>query len=231
MKIRLIVFMLFCLLAAYFQAEAQNAKVTLTDADVRDPLLFNGKLYTFFPPFGTTGSQFMFTMPGTSSSIRIRGIEFNEITLTYDLLNQLLVLIYTNALGGTERLVVSQAWLESFQIGSQNFVLIPVEGNTKRIYQQLGSGNTKLLYYFSKEILLDKTVSSGKYYFSNTNRKMFVQLKGLILSYNSNRSFIKLFGRTNHDLLKNFIRKNKINVKKADDNTMTLLIDFCNTLN
>ena len=164
-------------------------------------------------------------------SITLRGITFAGVILNYDVFNQQLVLRYTNSSGATNLIAISAAWLEKFELNGDHFETIAKADTTKSIFQVLGFGHDKILFYFGKELLLDSFKSNGNHYFSEARKNMFVLTGEKITGFNSNRGFVKCFDSKKYDEIKKYIRKNKIQVKKASDWQMNELIDFCNTLN
>jgi hypothetical protein len=137
---------------------------------------------------------------------------------------------YVNALGSSSLVAISEAWLESFTLGSRYFEMISETNTGKRIYQVLGSGHEKVVYYQSREMLIDNAKNYKNFYFSSVRTKKYVLTGSKLNSYNTNRNFIKAFKPGIQDLIMKYIRNNRIDVKKANDLIMTDLINYCNTL-
>ena len=164
-------------------------------------------------------------------AVRVRGVTYTDLLLNYDAYNQQLVLSFKNNVGSNSLLVLSEAWLESFELGGCNFILMPDADTTKRIYQVLGEGNEKILYYQTRDLLLDNFKNGGMHYFSDLRRSKFVLQNGKIISFKNNRGFIRTFDPSKQDKIKKYMHLNKVNVKKADDHSMTGLINYCSSLN
>ncbi|MFZ4546454.1 MAG: hypothetical protein ACOYN4_03425 [Bacteroidales bacterium] len=196
-----------------------------------DPLLYNGVTYSFFPKPGTGGSQYLFKEFDEEGTITLRGITFAGVILNYDIFNQQLVLKYTNSSGAPSLIAISAAWLEEFDLNGCHFETIAKADTVKNIFQVLGIGHDKILFSFGKELLLDSFKSNSNHYFSEARKSMFFLSGEKIKGFKSDRGFIKCFDPTKYDEIKKYIRKNKIQVKKASDWQMNELINFCNTLN
>jgi hypothetical protein len=195
-----------------------------------DPSLFNGKEYTFFPPPNTGGNQYFSDVRFESGSATIRNITYKDLELNYDIYNQQLILKYKNNLGANSLIIISDAWLGSFSIKGLNFEIISSRDTLKRIYQVLGAGPYRILYYWKKTLKLDNFLGSENHIFSPAVKEMNVNSGNRISRYSNNRIFYSLFDPDKRDAIKGYLRKNKISVKKASDQTMNELISYCNTL-
>lgn len=195
-----------------------------------DPLLYNGRMYYFYPQPGTGGNQYLHDEFDSQGSITLRGVTYTNQNINYDIYNQQLVLKYKDAIGSTKLIEVSLAWLDSFTLGDRYFEIISEASTGKRIYQVLGNGNEKVMYYQSRDMLIDNAKSYKNYYFSSVRMKRYVLSGSRITSFTTNRNFIKAFKPGIQDLIMKYIRNNRIDVKKANDLIMTDLINYCNTL-
>jgi hypothetical protein len=195
-----------------------------------DPTLYNGREYAFFPPFNTGGNQYFYGNGFETGSATIRNVTYNSLSLNYDIYNQQLILKYKNSLDVPTLIILSDAWLESFSIKGLNFEIISLQDTLKRIYQVLGVGPNRILYYWGKKLKLDSNEGSKNYFFSDAKKEMNVYSENRILRYWNNKTFCSLFMPEKKIALKEYLRKNKINVKKATDRIMTDLILYCNTL-
>jgi hypothetical protein len=195
-----------------------------------DPLLYNGKIYSYFPQPGTGGIQYLYADFDTQGALTLRGVTYSNLTLNYDIFNQKVILKYKNAIGSPSLIEVSTAWLEMFELGGSHFEIRTGTDTTKRIYQVLGSGPDKILYYQRKELLLHNQQITGLYYFSKIIREMYLQKGNRVVKFKNNHSFITVFSKPEQELIKKYLRKKKIKVTKASDSIMAELINYCNTL-
>jgi len=195
-----------------------------------DPFLYNGRIYYFYPPPGTSGTQYLLEEFDPHGTLTVRGITYSNLTLNYDIYNQQLIMKYQNSLGSPSLVAISDAWLDSFTLGDKYFEIISEASNGKRIYQVLGNGNEKVMYYQNREMLIDNAKSYKNYYFSDIRMKKYLFIEGNLTSFNTNRNFVKAFKPAVQDLIMKYIRKNRIDVKKANSIIMTDLINYCNTL-
>ena len=63
-----------------FSVSAQDTKKNSDQIYGFDPLLYNGRVYYFYPQPGTGGSQYLFDSFDESGSITIRGVTYTGCT-------------------------------------------------------------------------------------------------------------------------------------------------------
>ncbi len=220
----------FCLLTLVTRLPAQQDIRGFHGLYGLDPLLYNGRAYSYIKPANVKGSQYLFENGFTRGTVEIDTVLYKEVLVNYDIFNQLLVIQYTNPGGGVNVLSESDAWLKRFRIAGCNFELVKLDDSTKRIFQTIGSGGYRILYYWRKNINLNNPSAFTGLDFGNPQRQTFIQFQNRVKPYTFNRSFIRLFEPTLRNRVREYLRSNRIRVRNASDETMKHLIDFCNTL-
>lgn len=220
----------FFLLFNFLVVSAQKPQDNEDNIYGLDPLLYNGRSYTYFLPSTTGGSQYLIDNQFENGSVTIRGITFNKLALNYDIYNQELILKYNTNLAGIRAIIISDAWLESFRVRDMDFEMITSQDTLKRIYQVLGNGPNRILYFWQKDLELDNVQGSKKFTFTSAMKEMYLYRDGNILKYRNNKIFYTMFGSAQRTIIKEYLRKNKINVKKVKDKTMIELISYINSL-
>ncbi len=195
-----------------------------------DPLLYNGLVYSFYPHPGTGGTQYLFDAFDRRGSVTLRGVTYSNLTLNYDIFNHQLIMEFKNGIGSQSSIQISYGWLEKASLGGSNFAVIAGADSNKRIYQVIGDGHKNILYYQSKDLLMDNTKIKGSHYFSAVRKTMFVMINDQITAFKNNAGFLKAFSQSDKSLIKVYMRIHNINVKKASDRAMTEMINYCNTL-
>jgi hypothetical protein len=212
------------------ETTAQRISIGTDDIYGSDPLLYNGKYYTFFSPLNTRGSQYLNDRQFEPGIVTLRGVKYAGLLLNYDIYNQQLLLKYTDDPGITQVIIVSDAWLETFSIKDKNFRIFQILDDEKRIYQEIGADQTRILYFWKKYMQLDNIIGGTKMTFTKPAREMNLLTDGKIIRYRNNRSFINLFGPKTKEVISEYVHDHHINVKKASDKIMAGLINYCSTL-
>ncbi|MDO9512108.1 MAG: hypothetical protein Q7J34_10140 [Bacteroidales bacterium] len=194
-----------------------------------DPLLHNGKIYTYILPPGTEGDPFFNPEGFVKGSVLIRGIQYDNLFLKYDTYNQYLIFQYTTFSQGTSQIIISDAWLESFSLGDKYFEIRSINDTVKRFYQVIGEGSNRILYAWRKKMELDSRHGATNYIFSDRIRTAYLQSGSKLVKYKNNRQFIRFFESERQPLLRKYLRKQNVNVKRASDRDIIELLNFCNT--
>jgi len=194
-----------------------------------DPLLYNGKKYSYFLPRGTGGNQFLISTDYINGEVTIKGKRFEGVSLNYDIYNQQLLLQYTNESGAIDIIEISKAWLESFRLDNLLFRYLNLDNGAK-FYQVLGNGPFLMLYYYRKDLKLDYANGTQIFAFSSPSKSRYVLISNKLHPFGNARGLVSLFDPAHRSGIRNYIRDNGIKVKKASDQTMTELINYIGNL-
>ncbi len=208
----------------------QGQQVNRLDASYGlDPLLHNGKLYRYYVASSTVGTPFIYGNEFSRGWVKLRGVTFDGVMLNYDIFNQQLVYKYANSYGGINQIIISDAWLEAFHFFGSDFEVHALPDTVRRIYRVLGKGPVRIMYYGSKELIIDTPVGATNLRFSSLNQTSYLYKDSTLSRFTNNRSFIRLFGEEQRPELKKYMRHNRVSVKRSDDGELSKLLEFCNT--
>lgn len=233
MKIRSIILFFLIVTFAGVKSYGQTPVLTANRIYGLNPLLYNGKFYTFFTPVNTRGSQFIDGPVFVKGSVDIRGGKFNNVLLNYDIHNQQVVLKYKTQMNNMMEIVLSNVWLKSFNLGNKYFEVLTFPGVKSRIYQVIGKGHYEILYTWRKDYNLSNSYGATNFAFSKPVRDSYLKSGNKLLHFKSNKSFVDLFRPENRSVLNKYLRRNKIKLnrlKKSRLQTVERLINYCNTL-
>jgi hypothetical protein len=208
---------------------SQDAAMEMDRVYGLDPLLYNGKIYTYFLPAGTGGNQFLYSAEFIKGDVVIKGVRFLDILLNYDIFNQQLLLQYTGETGAINIIEISKAWLESFRLGKSEFRYLSFE-KSPRIYQVLGDGPLFILYAWRKDLKLDVTNGAHNFIFTPAVKNKYVLIGDNLLTFRGKRSLVSVIGPEYKTEIRNYIHVHRIKMKHASDETMTELINYIGNL-
>ncbi|MCO5267038.1 MAG: hypothetical protein M9948_14330 [Lentimicrobium sp.] len=195
-----------------------------------DPLLHNGKVYRFFIAPGTRGTPFFNGPDFVNGSVKLRGILYHDVLLKYDIYNQQLVYQYYADNGGVNQIILSDAWLESFDLFDKHFEIVAAKDSAKKIFQTLGRGKVKACFYWDKNLYLSTQLGATNFEFSEPNRYAYLLLDNQLIKYNNNKSFFKAFPAGYQSVLRKYLRQQNVNMKKASEEVIIHVLDYCNKL-
>jgi len=223
--------LLLVIILIFFAAKlfAQDTFLEIDRVYGPDPWLYNGKKYIYFLPPGTYGNQFLISPDYFTGEVTLRGKRFEGVSLNYDIFNQKLLLQYADESGALIIIEVSDAWIENFRLGTMFFQYLSFDEGPQ-FYQVLGDDPLMILYFWRKEFKLDAYSGSSNFAFSPPIRSSFVLIGDKLQPFRNKRGLITLFEPGKKQEIRNYIRQNRIKVKKASDQVMTELINYIGNL-
>lgn len=220
-----------------FSIKAQNGMYKLAEKFYgQNPMLYNGKIHSLFPTQGIKGSPFLFNNSSSTdksfirAQLTIHGNTFNNQFINYDIYNQKLLFELYSQNDGKTVIEVPELLLDSFSINGTHFICTKLVNNKYKIYQKIGDSNLQFYYYWYTYLKFNSSINNSYYYFTKAEKYMFLKKHNHIFKFVNNRSFLKFFDKEKSHQLKKYLKTNKINVKKANDQQMLDLITYCNTL-
>jgi len=203
-----------------------NAQVLDCDEIGLDNQLYNGKLYSYFPPSSVVGNQFLVSSEFKKGAIWIDGKVYINALMNYDILNQELLLSFKNLQGADAIITLSMAYVDTFFIDNRNFIVKRDENEEVKIYQLIEVGNSRFLIRWHKNLDLRTSLNTVQYEFSKPLQTVYYQTAdGRLVTLKNNASFYKLFSKKKATQIKKYMRSNKMKIAK-----MTFL-QYMNLLN
>jgi len=194
-----------------------------------DQVLYNGRVYTFQVPKNAKGNPMFFEKGFETGTLTIQGITYENLTLNYDVFNQLLLLRYIDHRQSSTILAVSESGVTDFTIGGSRFEMIYHPGKKPVICQLFKEERIVVRYYWKKTLKLDNTFGTQVYIFSVPLREQMVVVDGKEQPYRNNKEFLRIFKPSIQVIISNYLKLNKIKVAKASNNVLDNLITYCNT--
>jgi hypothetical protein len=202
-----------------------------------DPLLYNGKKYTYFMPASIEGNQYFASADFGKGEVAVRwsggqvvGWKSQyDFLLNYDIYNQKLLLKFNDETGAEQIIELSEAWLDGFNLENAHFKYVEINNST-RIYQVLGNNDIRVFYFWRKTLKLNNSTGAAHYAFSGPVKSRYVFMDGRLMPYGSTNSFTRLFDPAFKDEIRKYLQDHEINVKKANDQAITDLIDYISNM-
>jgi hypothetical protein len=186
-----------------------------------DPVLYNGKKYSFYPAAGIKGHQFLQQPDFVQGELLIAGKDFKNVLLNYDVYNQLLLLKYYDELKAACIIEVSFAWLDGFTIGDRRFIVLTTS-NTPTIFESIGEQGLQVLYSWTKEIRIEPATSNQA--FTAASRSSFLRINEKIIDYRTKKQFLSSFDPLTRSYIQDFLHSRHIRFKQINKQQMEELI-------
>jgi hypothetical protein len=194
-----------------------------SDAD-----LVNGEKY-FYPYTRAEGTPYLYPVQQTAK-LGIKGKEFADQKVKFDIYNQQLVLEYTDSYGSFNNLVLRTEWVEYVDFGGMFFKKMTGPEGGDAYLQVIYEGRISCYYRWSKLYQLNLNSGVQNYYFTEPNRESYVHRDGVFSSYRNNRTFLKAFEKAERKLIKQHLKKNKLKVKQASNIQMAGIVQYCESI-
>jgi len=205
-----------------FISNAQNPQ-TYSALDNR---LYNGKIYSYYPPSNVIGNQFLSKPDFSMGSVWLDGVEYRNITLNYDIVNQQLLISFYNMPGAERIIAISMAYLDSFSFEGKKFIIQRDSLNNASIYQVLAVSGYRFYIFWYKTLNLRTSLSMIQYEFSKSMRNTYYQHIEPRFEVNRNKKFWKLFPKNQAVLIRKYMRAHKMKIGKMSDIQYGALLVF-----
>jgi hypothetical protein len=204
---------------------SESLKEPMQDTLVENQILYNGREW-FNLYYMVEGDQFLFSDAFLPGSIIVRGKSFRDISIKYDIFED--EILIPNINGGI--LQVNKEMVDSFNISYQNklylFTVMP-EDRTLGYVNILYQGKTSLYVKYNKKI--EKLAIEGKYDNFYLLTKTYFVKDSIIYNLTNKRDLLKVLA-DNKDVIKSFMKKNKIKIIKKNPESFIPVIRFFENL-
>lgn len=165
-------------------------------------------------------------------SVVYRGKEYKDLLLKYDIYDQQVQLLYEFDTFDC-RIYLKKEFISEMTIDDKKFIHKSFDAESDvKFYQVIGEDlPVQILYYWTKGLTkLDKYIPNKNYIFSEDVKNTYLLLNYDLVQYRGNRSFSRIFSSRRKTSIKEYFRKHKLKVKKAEGQEMEKLIFFINSL-
>lgn len=184
-------------------------------------ILYNGRIWRNLY-YRVEGHQFLFSELFLPGALTVRGKEFPDVSLKYDAFkDELLIPLKTGRI-----LQLNKEMVDSFSIFWQNKKYIFTkrgEDNQTGYINIIYEGSSTLYVKYTKKIEL--LADQGKFdRFYQTSQTYYVK-DSIVHPITSRRDLIKIL-KDDKDLIRSFLRKNKLKISKNNPETFIPLIQY-----
>ena len=224
----LTVFLIFISLGLFSQNQTESLYNYTTDVYGIDDVLVNGGIYTSIHPVANV-DPFLGGNIFTQGYLNLQGREYAEVFLKYDIEQQKLVLKGFTDTDKYEVIALNYNYIKSFSIHDKQFVNITHLLQTNSLggfYELIYSGSFVFVKYYTKEFIgtYSNKYPHGKY--SETKVDNFLIIDNTKTSIKRKKDLFKVFPE-HKDLIKKYIKENKIKFRKASNESFNNLMQYC----
>jgi len=165
-------------------------------------------------------------------SATIRGRNYSDVKLKYDLFSQHLEVEYQDFSGGEKQIILVTDWVQAFLIGQHQFQKLNLEEDQNKYYQVIKMDCFTCYVHWSKERipLKGSTTHSGE--FAEAKRTLFLEMDRNIKGFKKRKQFVSLFPVERQKQIKRYMKKIGFQIRNATPDEMILHMNaVCNYLN
>lgn len=196
-----------------------------------DDLLVNGQIYIPVRP-RAMGSPYFGGKQFVEGSVQIKGRQFKEVLLKYNLENQRIILRVAVESGKYVTILLNSNLIDHFTIDGQYFINAlsffkdsEASGFYAHVYQ--GSFTFLIKYEKSFRAVYDRQTPEGSY--TELHADFFIFEDGKFENITKKKALLNYFPLHKKEI-KSFMRKYKIHYKKASTTEINQLMSYCDTI-
>jgi hypothetical protein len=212
--------------SSLLKARVDNAISTYHAFLFPETALYNGAEYVIYQHKLDEGDPFFMSTHFDSSSIFYDGVFYSNLRLTYDLLQDIVVVDYpVNA----SLIQLDNDLIESFTLGTYHFIRINKDSSGSSFpgtgfYEMLYNGKNMLLKRNTKEVN-EVTLTEGVRRTIRVRSAYYLKKNGVYYSVNNKGSLLDALSDKKKNV-RQFIRQNKLDTKNDMENSFIKIIAF-----
>ncbi|PLX10520.1 MAG: hypothetical protein C0597_16645 [Marinilabiliales bacterium] len=194
-----------------------------------NPDLYNGTIYNYGVSGNIKGHQFFEDEIFKIGSITINDTVHNNLLLNYDIYNQKILLKYIHK----ERTVIisiPKEKVKEFSIQDNRFIVLNKRAWDYSIYELIGKSNHQILLGWEKNLELSDKSEAANYAFTKAKRTNYLYYRSEINEIKNKKDFLSLFIESEAQLIKKYMKQNKIRIKHDSQEKLNALINYCNNI-
>jgi hypothetical protein len=187
--------------------------------------LLNGRLYDL--PYSANTHPFLHSDQFRPGSIRLNEEDYTGISINYNIHDQQVVLQYLSNSGLTQKLILNQEFIESFQLDGKLFRKLSFPETGTRFFQVVRTGDISCYFYWVKKLHMSSSSFNTPYSYSKQTRKVYLYKEGQLHLISDRSSFATLYNQAYRKEIEQFLRREKIRFRNVSEESLSHLIDFC----
>jgi hypothetical protein len=198
----------------------------LHDTIKENQVLYNGRIWKNIY-HNVEGDQFLFTKSFLPGSVSIRGYQFSDLSIMYDIFNDEILIPFSK--GGV--LQVNKQMVDSFTIVFLNkkyhFTKLQID-SLDSFVNTIYKGKSALYIRYTKKI--EKSADQGKYdQFYQVNQTLFVK-DNKLYPIKGKRDLLNAL-QDDNESVKDYIKKNRIKITAKDPESFVPVIRYFDSIN
>ena len=161
-----------------------------------------------------------------SGFIVLSGKKYNDVQFNYDLYGQYLILEYQGVSGGINKIIVSPAHTDAFQLDGNYFEKLILNEQEYLFYQVIRVQSITCYIHWEK-LLMDTQINYKRIkYFTDPRRNYYLDIDGKVYPFKNRKTFASLFSGDSKKDIKSYMRQNEIYLSDVTTEKLAGLLEF-----
>jgi len=190
-----------------------------------DQELINGIQY-YNPYYNVEHHPFYIEEEFFQGFIVLSGKMYDDVHLNYDIYSQYLILEYQIISGGINKIILSPAHTEAFQLGGKKFEKLILDEQGLLFYQVIRVQGFTCYMHWEKFIRERQSDNQITEYFTDPHRTYLLDINGKVYPFRNRNTFASLFSGVNKKDIKKYMKQNDIHLSNVATDKLTGLLEF-----
>jgi hypothetical protein len=208
--------------------EVQRAWAYFDSGYGSDYNLLNGRQYILL--YSSNSHPFLDSDHIRPGNLLLNGVRYVDLPINYDLYQQQVILQYISHAGEARYLILNRELLDEFTLEGKIFRKISLSGIEQKYAQVIGAGELSFYILWKKSMNYVASMNATPYHYTKQTRQIFLGNSEAFHPIGSRSSFLQLFEEDESDAIRQFLRQERIHFKRASDDQLKRLLEYCTSL-
>ncbi|MGW8314936.1 MAG: hypothetical protein ACWGNV_04990 [Bacteroidales bacterium] len=190
--------------------------------------LLNGRRYYLY--YSSNSHPFLSSEQSQPGDLILGGIPYHGVPINYDLYQQELLLQYISQSGETRQVILNSEQVDEFVLEGKVFRKISFEGRDRGYAQVIRADELEFYIFYSKKLNYTPSMNTTPYHYTKLAKHIYLERDGTAEPVGSRGTFLQQFDPGNRQAIKQYMKQQRIRLKKASDDALTGLLRFCDQL-
>ena len=159
-------------------------------------------------------------------TVSLRGLQYDEVRLKYNSFTQNLILEYTDSQDGYNLLILNNAHIDSFRLGTHRFQKLSMNEEEPMFYQVISTERLRCYIHWKKDIQSTNSSLQHTHAYTKPKRNYYLDYRESIYPFTNRKSFINIFAGPIQTEINAYIRDQHFSFRKAGPMDIQNLLNF-----
>jgi len=218
--------LLICFQLISLSSSSQNLKARFDSIYDKDPVLYNGVVFSAIYDRSVYGTQFFEENNFRKNNLGISDMIYTDEYINYDVYKQKLLLTFLDDNNAQKMVEIPIENVQFFTIGDHYFEAIEDSNKEYKYYEVFTFNGNKILFYWMKYLKSNTNNAYYPYRFSAIQRQILLLKNDEIFKIKKNKELIAYFPEDQQKKIRSWLKSKKIKIQKATLSEMNELTSY-----